>query len=146
MNKYIFTGSEFNELHKGTVFVKLLNYKENHGGYQFTKGLNVDKKYLGRSSDRLGFLFHDSANLDSIHTNYKFVRQVTIPPNATVYYDGKVMRSDILILSDRQTFIKYININRFMLLKNNGLLLQFFDNQTEDMCKVAIKQNPLALQ
>ena len=38
----LLTGKEFNKKYAGVQFVKLTNKKENHNGYQFKDGLNVD--------------------------------------------------------------------------------------------------------
>ena len=144
--KFIFTGSEFNKIHKGKSFIKLLNSRENHGGFQFVEGENIDEKYLGKSCYNLGFLFFESGSLEHIHTAYQYVREATIPADATVFCKGSIMRSDKLVLSKRVMLNRYLNLNKYKLLKKNGLLLKLFYNQTEEMCNIAIKQNPMSLE
>lgn len=36
------TGKQFNELNTDTSLYKLTNNEENHHGYQYTNGLNID--------------------------------------------------------------------------------------------------------
>lgn len=42
----VLTGEEFNKKYQGKSFVKLTNEEENHNGYQFRTGLNVE---IGRA-------------------------------------------------------------------------------------------------
>ena len=43
MNSQLLDGQSFNEKYQGKIFVKLTNREENHRGYQFKTGLNIDK-------------------------------------------------------------------------------------------------------
>ena len=41
---HVFTGVAFNKLHKNKEFWKITNKLEKHNGFEFSSGLNVDKK------------------------------------------------------------------------------------------------------
>jgi hypothetical protein len=47
----VLPGKEFNKLNKGKQLIKLTNIEENHNGFQFNTGLNIDTVPFNPSGD-----------------------------------------------------------------------------------------------
>ena len=177
------TGAEFTKLHSDKKFVKLTTETENHNGFQFKTGLNIDTLQFSPVGEcKAGGLYF--CEYDEISQWYSYgdkhciyYREVKLPDDASVYTEYDKYKTDKFILSERKkiwTDIKIcemiicrdiVNINDDeewehplkyvenqteeickMAVKQNGFALEFVENQTEEICKMAVKQNGYALQ
>lgn len=147
----VLSGTEFNtKLAKVYKFVKLTNVEENHNGFEFKNGLNIDTNAFYPSNTRRGGGIYFT-NLNNLAKWLKYsdmemfyVRAVYIPDDAMVYIDDtgnfktnklklseRIKISDSGVWSDDNFCIDAINqsFNAF----------KFIKNQTNDICEKAIK-------
>lgn len=102
---------------EGIVKLRLTNKEENHRGYQFHYGLNVDRSPFNdwdQNSCTPGLYFFAGDQIDvrhiSGHLNMEsgplyWVRSVSLPPGAKVVrVHGSKMRAHCLILGERQRY------------------------------------------
>src|SRR5579871_2934235 len=103
-SKMFYSGTEFNRKYAGKTFVKLTNERENHNGFQFRDGLNVDSLQFNPHGECRpgGIYFCLETELPRwLHYNEKtmvYCREVTIPNHAKVYDEGDKFKADRLIL------------------------------------------------
>ena len=87
--------------------VKLTNPTENHNGFQFKTGLNVDHEKFEPTGGCKpgGIYFTDIDNLSHWlrynHTDMKYCRYVSLLPDSQIYIEDAKMKADKIILSDR---------------------------------------------
>lgn len=101
------TGSEFNKQHPNIAFIKLVNEKSCSNGLYFGEGLNVfsDKSVFTENNTK-GMIFSeiDDAiewkNFDNEKIVYMF--DVKIPNDAIVYTSQNIMKSNMLLLSNKR--------------------------------------------
>jgi hypothetical protein len=167
----LLTGKEFNEKYKNdrfAKFVKLTNESENHNGFQFKTGLNIDKNVFNPTKECKagGLYFCNFINIPSwiIYDGYlrPYLRYVTIPDDAQVYikiiefkvegvsYFESFFKADKFILSDRISVSKF-NIQGdenycLGIIKRNSHMLNYIKNKTEKICIEAIRRNPTTLR
>ena len=103
----LLNGPSFNEKYRGKILVKLTNELENHHGYQFQTGLNIDSLPFSPEGEcRSGGIYFCLLEDLSLWLKYNgqqmcYVRFVTIPPDAQVWIETNKFKADRLILSDR---------------------------------------------
>ena len=107
----VLSGKAFNEKTKGKVFVRFTNSSENHNGFQYKDGLNVDtEKFNPRGSCTGGGLyFCEGDQFTNHYQNHTYLRFVTIPSDAKVYVDHSKFKANKFILGKRIEF-DYENI------------------------------------
>ena len=171
-----YSGLEFNQYFNNKIkFYKFLNNHLMHYNHIYKKGLNVDSITFnpkGTCSEG-GLYFCDESQCHLYCTNYgEKVAIVTIPNDARVYVEENKFKADkifvveiidfvnmpddfwINMLSKNDDVLKYIKqqyvkrpesfwTDKLVLC---GLVLQFIENQTEEQCILAVKQNGMALQ
>ena len=163
---HVFTGIEFNELHKNKSFWKITNKSEKHNGFEFSSGLNVDKKPFiswGRKKPDAtgGIYFYEfshivnwvgnsmlsiigsSTDIDSLRGEY--IRQVIIPDDTEVYVEDKKFKANKIVLLDREN-IWLDNKICTMMVRNNGLSLKYVKCKTDKICMYAVSVCPSALK
>src|SRR5579872_6702491 len=102
------TGKVFNHIYSDRCFVKLTNSYENHNGFQFTDGLNVDTNIFNPSgSCRKGGIYFTDIEEAGRWIMYggstmRYMRQVLVPDNAKVYIEENKFKADKIILSPRK--------------------------------------------
>lgn len=128
----ILTGKVFNEKFINNVFVKLLNPDENHNGYQFKTGLNVDFREFNpidscspgglhfTEFDKMEMWIDNNDSDSDIYEPMVFCRKVTIPDDAYVYIEDNKFKADQFILGSRIP-IKDLNF-KDLYLEENGFL------------------------
>ena len=141
MEKY--KGSEFNNLHKNKIFYKLTNESENHNGFQFVDGINIDT--FGR-----GFCFTDRENMkywfDYNHNGVMmYYREIIIPDDASVFAYDNEYKTDKIILRSKYNIWDNDDMCKDI-LKECGAALQYIKNQTVELCEIAVLQNGSALE
>ena len=110
MNQQLLTGRQFDQQFQGKIFVKLTNQSENHHGFQFQTGLNIDTIPFNPQGDCQpgGIYFCSIEQLPRwLYYNSEvgqmfYARFVTIPDQARVWIESNQFKADHLILGERQ--------------------------------------------
>ena len=102
------SGSEFNRIYKDTIFLKLTNETENHNGFQFMDGLNIDSVSFDPTGEcKPGGIYFTKECEAWRWLNYNskvmiYMRIVTIPNDANVYIEDMKFKADKIILESKQ--------------------------------------------
>lgn len=110
------TGNEFNQRFDHLNFVKLTNEKENHYGFQFNDGLNVDHNSFDPSGScqkgGIYFTTYDNAYMWAYCNDIMmYVRKVIIPNDARVYIEDKKCKVDKIFLCPKDYVEKKIYVD-----------------------------------
>jgi hypothetical protein len=167
------SGEEFNRIYKGKLFVKLTNSDENHNGFQFNTGLNVDTlPFNPKGECRAGGIYFCEYGVHNMiewlcygEKRMVYYRYVQVPKDSRVYIESGKYKVDKLILSERKLIgedilMEALRKNRISLadvenkteaiciaaVKQNGLALKYVVNQTEEMCSIAVDEDGRALK
>ena len=155
MSEQLFSGHAFNRIYKDQILVKLTNSLENHNGYRFKTGLNIDSIPFNPDGEcQPGGIYF--CQLEDLHLwlNYSdspivFVRFVTIPDDALIYTEKNKFKADRLILGNRMKIgdLKVWKDLEYCLaaVKHNGLALRFVKQQTQEICMAAVFNDHRAL-
>jgi hypothetical protein len=149
-------GKEFNEIFKNKILIKLTNEAENHNGFQFQTGLNIDTvKFNPKGNCRPGGIYFCTIESLGKWLRYNdkimcFVRFVTIPNDSQVYISEAKIKADKIILSERKKINELENWNdtKFALatVDQMGSSLKYIKNQTLEMCVKAVTKYAGALE
>ena len=146
----ILTGKEFNEKYAGIKFVKLTNTEENHNGYQFKDGLNVDNiPFNTKYECSAGGIYFCRIDNFTKYLDYGkemyYMRNIIVPDDSQVFEEsnGKY-KSDKLILLDKSVIFENEDLC-LEAVKQDGYALFYVKKQTPEICLVAVKQNGHAL-
>ena len=149
------SGDDFNNIFKHITFIKLTNETENHNGFQFVDGLNIDilpfDTTYGCSPGGIYFTDIENAHMwieYGADTMYH-MRYVIIPNDARVYVEADKFKTDKLILSPKY----HINNNIYMRMIERDrnkikYIPEFIINKLVDkkFCSAAVKQNGMILK
>lgn len=146
-----YTGEEFNRLTKERIFVRLTTIHEVHNYFQYRTGLNIDFNRFDPSGEckQGGLYFCDFANFTKfIEYADKFcvnMRHVKIPNDARIYVESEKFKADKFILSEP---VEIFCNNKLCIyvVRQNGLLLEYVENQTREICTEAVENNAYALE
>jgi hypothetical protein len=152
----LLSGKVFNKKFAGIRFVKLTNKKENHNGFQFKTGLNIDTiKFNPRGQCRSGGIYFcelDKIGLWVIYGRDIFdcqfcvnYRKVTIPDDAQVYVEKNKFKTNKIILGEKESIWDDIILCE-LVVSHNGNNLYYVKNQTDRICELAVSQNGMALE
>jgi hypothetical protein len=99
-----YSGVEFNDIYKEDKFYKIMNEYEEHNDMKYKDGLNIDVKEFNPHGQCLsgGIYF---AKGDIVYTFVyigPFIREVTIPNDARVHFEGNKFKADRVILGPRR--------------------------------------------
>ena len=155
MDKFIgqeITGEKFNKLvcELKIDLVKLTNKEEIHYGFKFKNGLNVDKENFNPSGEcsKGGIYFTTMTNFHKWIIYSKklmyWYRKVSIPNNARVYIEDDKFKVNKIVLGKRKYIWNDKNIC-LAIVKKNGRLLRYVDEQTHEICLAAVQQDGRAL-
>lgn len=115
-----YSGKEFNERCKEEIF-KLTSNTENHNGFQYVTGLNVDTKPfspMGKCS--AGGLYFTTRSFIPEYWQYwmgnviitmVYARSVTVPDDALVYVERQKYKANKIILGERQLLYHLLSEN-----------------------------------
>ena len=154
----ILTGTEFNEKYHLLCeqFVKLTNDSENHNGFQFRTGLNVDPvPFNPRGKCQSGGIYFCEFSKFPRWLNYDnrpmyYMRSVRIPDDARVYEEKNKWKADRIILGERIPISELEIWNNSKdcseAVKVNGYALKYIKDQTLELCAAAVKKNGDVLQ
>ena len=143
------SGSRFNHLFKGIKFYKFLFNNLVHRGFEYELGLNIDIKPFnphGKCSEG-GMYFCDETACHLFWHEYgQKIGTVRIPNDARVYIEKDKFKTDKLVLIDIIDFKNMSDDFWINMLDKEGLVFRFIKHQTEELCKIAVRQNCLALE
>ena len=150
------SGTEFNEKYSNTEFYKVLNQDGIHFGFTYQHGLNIDRIPFNPSGICLmGGLYFTELNKVSywIGPNSVYIAKVTIPLNATVYVEEYKFKADQFVLDlDNKVLIKDFHMweneefCKIAVSQADTYNLVFVRNQSDEICKLAVKHDYRALQ
>ena len=104
----VLSGSEFNKQFADKKFVKLTTETENHNGFQFKTGLNIDTVTFDPSGEcqpggiyfcEIDKFYQWISYNDKICVNY---REVTMPDDAKVYIETNKFKADKINLGEKK--------------------------------------------
>ena len=101
------------------TYFKLLNKIENHNGFQFKTGLNVDIIPFNYNRDMIcvpgGIYFSKSQDIfEWIDSTSYWIREVVIPDDANVIEFNNKLRADKVILKERMLLFKIKTLDYFI--------------------------------
>ena len=151
------SGTEFNEQYPNTEFYKLLTTDYKHFGFTYQHGLNIDRIPFNPSGICLmgGLYFTEVDEVSYWIDRFKsvYIAKVTIPLNATVYVEKDKFKADQFVLDlDNKVLIKdfYMWDNeefcKISVSQADTYNLVFVRNQTDEICKLAVKHDYRALE
>ena len=150
----ILTGEQFNKTYKNRKFVKLTNLFENHNGYQFQTGLNIDSIPFNPYGEcQSGGIYFCEFGKLPMWLKYGsklmyYARVVSIPNSARVYREKNKWKADRLILGERKKIeeLKIWNDQNCCALafEQNRNILQYL--QTDCLCLAAVKIDPYIIK
>jgi len=143
------SGKEFKSKYPTTIFYKLTNETENHNGFQFQDGLNIDTYPININECSQGGLYFTDKNniLRWIKYNgkeMKYIREVEILDDSLIFIEDKKYKTNKFILKQRQELTKN-NMVCKLAVQQNCLALKYVKNQTNEICKLAVQQCGYAL-
>ena len=155
MNDKLLDGQSFNQKYEGQTFIKLTNELENHNGYQFRTGLNIDTlPFNPKGECQAGGIYFCLIEHVNLWLNYSnkpmiYVRLVTIPNDAQVWIETNQFKTDRVILGDRQIIsdLDVWNDNLYCLaaVQQCSWALKYVKEQTPEICSAAVKNNGWAI-
>lgn len=106
------SGELFNKYFSHLAWVKITNSTENHNGYQFKTGLNVDtKEFVPRDNCDNGIHFtlapYKWYHLYNCKTNTCWLRSVTIPNDALVTFGSNKAKASTVVLGEKHVHPNY---------------------------------------
>ena len=93
-------------------YYKIFNEEDNHNGFQYRDGLNIDDKKFNnnhlKSCVEGGFYYSDADNICAFLSYGNYIREVELPDGAKQVKDpdGNKWRSDKLFLHERKDLSK----------------------------------------
>ena len=135
------------------VYYKLFRESENHNGFQFKDGLNVNRDPWntdGRSGG--GFYFckeEDIWHHITLHEDLMWIREVTLPDDASHISFEHEEKAHKILLGPRILFTDFLNesYERCMeAVKKSWYALALVKEQTFELCLAAVKHSGYALQ
>jgi phosphosulfolactate phosphohydrolase-like enzyme len=145
------------ELYKSDdKFYRLTNATENHNGFQYATGLNVDILLFnptGKCEDG-GLYFFSSRQLPHFHEycyDIKYIREVTFEGITTpqIYASDGKYKCHSFVLSPRKPFYiddPSLKLDILSIVSKDGHALEFVKEQTHEICLAAVSNNGCALK
>lgn len=169
------TGAEFNAKYLDAKFVKLTTAAEcEFNGAKLKDGLNIGSEPTSFGRGGIMFIFLNKMQTSWFLQRdepYLWSRNVIIPDDAKVYEEFSCIRVDKLILEPRKAIVAtedisniiinqiwsnwyYIyknhtyhkDLNLLHLVEYSPKLLYYIENQTEQMCLIAVDVDPMSLK
>jgi hypothetical protein len=138
-----------------TIFYRITNYGENHNGFQYKTGVNVDTIPFNPTGKctRSGLYFFSKYQLvhwDSYCLGAYHIREVSFDglEDARIYRENEIYKCDKFRLADRKVFTKYIPdyfdfSNRDVyerILKHDKKAHMYIANQTRQYCLDKVRE------
>ena len=129
-----------------TIFCKLLNYGRNHFGFQYKLGKNIDHVPFNPNGSCLsgGLYFTTLEYLPQFISYGINIAYIELCKDALFYCDpeGFKWKTNKFII----TKIEQTEEICKLAVKQNGSALRYVGNQTDEICKLAIQQDGYALR
>lgn len=130
---------EFIKLYPNTEFYKILNRFEIENGITFKTGLNNTKsQFLLKDQIDEYYKYIDDFDL-------YWIRQVFLNDDTEISFNNNIFFADTYILGDRFIFrgpFTFKEQDEKLMVSKYGNNIKYIDHQTEELCKLAIEQNP----
>jgi hypothetical protein len=144
------------ELYKSDdKFYRLTNELENHRGFQYTTGLNVDVLPFNPTGECKsgGLYFFSSRQLEHFSTyckDIKYIREVTFEGITApqIYAEKGKYKCHSFVLSPRKPFYiddPSLKLDVLSIISNDGCVVRFVKEQTTELCLVAVSDSGYAL-
>jgi len=132
----------------GTTFYKFLNNDLMHNGFQYVLGPNTDTNKFCPDANKLGGLyFCDETTLHIWWSGYgQKLALVEIPDDALIFTCYSVFKADKFVIKDIIDFNDVSDDFWLYIFRKDVKVLDLIKNQTNDMCKNAVKRNGMALK
>ena len=146
----VFSKKEFYEKFPDYKPFKVMKSSMTHYDYKYNFGLNKIENYKpnGECSEG-GFYLCDKSEIIDYISYGENIASVSLPDNALIYLeDFKIKVSELYLdkIIDIKTFFNNCSYQEQLLyVKDNPLILRYIDNQTDEICKLAVQQNAYAL-
>ena len=143
------SGIEFNKINKHKLY-KIIRADKTHHGFTYKIGLNIDTNmfYPHKECCGGGLYFADEHNIYKFIDYGIYICEITIPNNAYVYIELCKYKANMINIVNMVSIYDYINDNeaeRLKAVRQNGLVLRLINNQSEEICMEAIKENNAAI-
>ena len=149
----LLTGEEFNRIHSDTKFYKVLNDSLCHNGFIYKEGLNVDTHPFTPTGtcSAGGLYFCEEDKLINYLFDYgSFYATVSIPNDALVYKEENKFKTSRIILHNIQPINESLlwldTTFTTKIVQQDGLALQYVEEQTEELCRLAFQKHGYALK
>lgn len=149
----LLSGKKFNELYKNNTFCKMLNDDLKHFKYKYKHGENIDINnfYSYDACSEGGLYFCDVNELYRYILSYgSLFSYVKIPNDAEVYIEKNKFKSNKIILQKIQHIceLRELKDSNYVLnlIKKNPMSLKYIDEQTKEICDLAISLDPFSIQ
>jgi len=161
----VVTPAELSSMYPDGEFYRLSNEDEHHYGMKYKTGVNTDILPFNPTwecSDGGMYFFHVSQlhMYQKYCSNVKYIRKVTFTGKSKIYVEKNKFKTNKFVLGDREVFNTDLHIGKYLnekgfayercknAVEDSGYSLEYIsaENQTEEICKIAIKTNPLSIE
>ncbi len=144
------SGKEFKSQYPGLKYYKLTTDDENHNGYQFKDGLNIDTNPINTNKCSQGGLYFTEGKKIYKWLSYnnkimKYIREVEILDDSIICIEEDKYKTDKFVLKSRKIIFEDEEICK-LIVKEYGLALYYVKTQTEEICKLSVEKDGLALE
>lgn len=144
---YELYGIEFNKLYPNTKFCKYLKNDLIRRNFQYKLGLNIDTEPFNAESNTKGGLhFYDKSKYYFAAPYRDKLAIVEIPNDALIYVGWTSFKADKIIIKEIKDYSEVDDSFWINMLVNDGKMLRYVKTQTNEICRLAVKQNGLAIQ
>jgi hypothetical protein len=141
----IYSGIEFKALTENQKYYKILRDDLIHHGFSYKLGINEDVLNFhphGNCSPG-GLYFTDLDNIVEYITYGNNIAEIEILDDSEIYVESKKCKAskfNIISIYSLYDFISNLPYDiQLFIVKQNGYVLQFIENQTPELCKEALQ-------
>jgi len=139
------SGSDFNKLYNCATFYKFMDEK-----VIVNKNVVIDKNLVNEFYDlycSFELYFYEESTCHLFwESRADKIAVIKIPDDARVYIEDNKFRANKLITTDIINLENISDTFWINILQKDGRLLEFVKHQTEELCKIAVQQNYIAIQ
>jgi len=141
-------GVAFKRLYSNTKFYKLTCEDENHNGFQFQTGLNIDTVPFNPTGEcsKGGLYFTEQNKVGKwmFYKDVKYIRPVIILDDSLIYIEEDKFKADKFYLGEKKLIedFELWNDETFckLAVQENGYALKYVKEPTEEIKKLAEQQ------
>lgn len=147
----VYFGKKFKELNPGVQFYKILSEDMIHHGFQYKLGKNVDILPFNPSGycEPGGLYFTTFEHVFKYLSFGTKIGIIEIPDHAFVYVEDEQYKTDQFNITRIVSILSFINQSDDMCkiaVKQNGFAIKYIKDQKKKYCETAVKNNGLALE